>query len=123
MGVASHLTELVSVYRANSAVKSDLNVVPAAVTLVISGLACNIHRGTDKAQDVSNAAGVLAVQPGFAYFAPESRIYVSDRWVILDEENVAWLIHGQPAVRTRFAATAHVRCLISRLLIRPAGLP
>lgn len=116
-------TERFSVYKPIFIVADDLNVLPTAVSLAGSNVAGNLHRA-GKARDAANLAGVIADLPALAYFQPESYPLLSDRGVLVDEAGDAWLIHGKPARRTRFAATAHVVCLCSFLPpgAWPAGL-
>jgi hypothetical protein len=114
-------TETCAIYLPGSATLADANVVPKAVTLSRSGVAVNIHRNTREAQAL--AFGVLEGNPALLYCDTADMTAFSTRAVILDGNNVAWLVIGNPSLRTRFRATAHVRCLLQGMNTRPDGLP
>jgi len=117
-------SETVAIFTPASLVLPDLNVVPQRVTKTSSSVPCDIHRGTPAARDAATIAGILADQPSLGYFKPSYATLLTDRCILLDANGEAWLVHGKPAVRTRFVATEHVKVLLSWLPpgAWPAGL-
>jgi len=112
-------TETVDIYHPGHIVLDDGNPVPSELSLVASQVACNLHRGARQAQDQAIAAGIYAELPALGYFEPDSAAYLKDRYVLRDAQGDAWIIRGRPSVRTRFPATAHVRCLLTLLAVKP----
>jgi hypothetical protein len=117
------LTETVDIYKHNAAILANLNVVPAAYTLQKAGAKCNIHRGTPESQDEVMALGLNQGQSGYAFFAVSEKDNLGDRYILLDEQSDAWLIRVVPVVRNRFPQTAHVKCLVTLLTVKPGGIP
>jgi len=120
--MAAPRTEIVTIYRPTQVHKADHNVVPGAFTLVAKGVAANIHRGTSQGRDEAAVMGITGLNPSLAYFDPGSAALLSDRCVLVDGNDVAWLVHGIPSVRTRFASVSHARCLLTQLLVKPSGV-
>ena len=116
--------EQVDIYQPVVNTLSDLDDVPSSVTLVASGVPCNIHRGVqlDDA-DSATTGGVDFFLGGYAYFNMDQFGNLADRYMLRDSDGVAWLIKNGPAKRGRFAPTSHVRCLVLALQVKPAGMP
>lgn len=118
-----NFTETLTVYRPTQAVSAtDLSVLPAAVSLVgtITG---NLHRGTASATAAAQSLGVFNVQPAELYTGPENAANVGDRYVIADQRGQYWVVHGVPSVRTRFAATGHVKAICTLMKVKVVGIP
>ena len=117
------LSEPVSIYQTAVRTLDDGNVVPTSATLSSSGVACNIHRGSSRVQAQAQALGIYATEVAMAYFDVASYGQLKVHWIVLDADNVPWMIRSRPVKRTRFAATGHVNCILSLLSVRPPGLP
>lgn len=118
------LTEKCSVYQFNNQTLGDANNVTGPVVLLKAGIPCNLHRGaTLDSIDVAYALGVDNTLAAYAYFNIDAAIFLQNHYVLVDQENQAWLIRNVPSVRKRFAPTAHIKCLLMQLQLRPTGLP
>ena len=124
-------TETVTVYKPSQTISTDLSVAPGAVVLVgtIKG---NLHRGTEHSRATINNLGIFNVTTGYFFTAASNFPLLGDRYILqvtlTDENGVAigsqlWVVHGVPAVRTRFAVTSHLRAAITLLLVKPVGIP
>jgi hypothetical protein len=116
-------TEIVSIYRSSATIRDDKNVVTSPYTLEAENIACNLHRGVKEARDQLLALGVIAPEYAVGFFELAAEDHLNHWWIVLDEDRAAWLIHARPVVRKRFAATQHVRCLLTLLRDKPNGVP
>jgi len=118
------LTETCRLYQFNFQTLGDANNVTGPVTLLKTNVPCNLQRGaTLDPQDVAYALGVDTRLTAYAYFHTDAAPFLLNRYVLLDQENRPWIIRNVPSVRKRFAATAHIKCLLLQLQSRPNGLP
>lgn len=115
--------ERVDVYKPNHVNLADLNVVPTAATLVTLGMKCNIHRGTEESRADALAVGIVSNQTGNLYTEASNYRLLGDRYILVDGNGELWLLRERQILRNRFGPTKHVKCLITRLLQKPVGVP
>ena len=107
-------------------VQLDLNVIPQLVQPVGNCLdmPCNIHRGDPKAAFDLGALGRDPTLASYGYFSVSfAKWLASGRSVFIAATGESFRIMNIPSVRTRFAATAHVKCLLELYLQAPDGIP
>ena len=116
-------TETLTAYKPNQAINAaDLNVLASAVTLV-GTITANIHRGTEAASQAAYTLGIVNAQAGTLYTSVDNAAKIGDRYVFADQFGDLWVVRGRVDIRRRFPATAHIKALVTLLLVKPAGVP
>lgn len=114
------VNQSVQVYDSTWTTLQDGNSVLDAVTL-LDTTSAQFQFG-QKAQDQAMAIGVYGPLPAIAVFPASAEALITDRRVLLDAKNRAWLIHGKP-ITPETPQTITVEVLVTQLTIRPDGLP
>lgn len=119
-------TELSSLYITPSIIGTDYNIVPDVAHLApnCSAMPCNIHRGDPNAAYEVGAMGFVPRQAAYGYFHPSYAAWLqSGRSVLMTTTGESYRIMNIPSFRSRFAQTAHVKCLLNLYLTVPDGIP
>lgn len=116
-------SETVDLYQVSTAWSAGLNV-PGLASLVADGqgLPMNIHRGSRQATESALAIGIDVGLAAIGYAPVALAPLLIEGRYLLDGGGTVWRIASAPALRTRFAATAHVRVLLQNQIKPPTGI-
>ena len=115
-----------ALYLTPPVIGQDYNVVTGVAYAApnCAAMACNVHRGNEKAAYEVSALGHRPNQASYAYFDPTYAPWLqSGRSVFFASTGESFRIMGVPSVRTRNPRTAHVRCLLNLYSKVPTGIP
>lgn len=123
-------TERVAVYVPVTTIGGDKNPLNANMTLAVQHLKINIQRGEPSAMEqAAMLIGIDAPLAAWGYGEVADQAYYKHLNVLFNESpsivnaGEAWVIHGRPSVRNRFAVTSHVKMLLIRLETQRGGVP
>ena len=119
-------TELSQLYITPAVPTDDYNIVKGIAYPApnCGAMPCNIHRGDPKAAYEVSAMGHMPLQASYGYFHPAYAPWLqSGRSVLMTATGESYRIMNIPSFRSRFAQTAHVKCLLNLYLVGPQGIP
>ena len=116
-------TDTCTTYKPTQTTTADGNVVPVAVALAASGIACNIHQDVPDLRERLTAIGIIAPMAAYLYAGLDDYSKFDDRYVVTDQLGNCWMVVGDVTYRGRFKATKHLRCQLVIMRVKPDGVP
>ena len=119
----------VDVYEGSMQQLSDGNEVPVAASKIASQLPCTLHQWHNDPDDTIQTIGVLQNVTAKVYFdlttpdGVDMTTLIDDRFILIDELGIIWLIRGDPERHGRFPQTSYVSALLEKQTLSISGLP